>query len=95
MKMASYNNEELLRGILRNNSLILRYIYKAYFHKIYSFVINNKGDSEEANDIFQEAIIVIYRINYINLQADSFCHFVHKNQNIENTFGQLTQHFEI
>jgi RNA polymerase sigma factor (sigma-70 family) len=61
MKMASYNNEELLRGILRNNSLILRYIYKTYFHKIYSFVINNRGDSEEANDIFQEAIIVIYR----------------------------------
>jgi RNA polymerase sigma factor (sigma-70 family) len=61
MKMASYNNEELLRGILRNNSLILRFIYKTYFHKIYSFVTNNKGNSEEANDIFQEAIIVIYR----------------------------------
>jgi RNA polymerase sigma factor (sigma-70 family) len=59
--MASYNNEELLGGILRNNSLILRYIYKTYFHKIYSFVTNNRGDAGEANDIFQEAIIVIYR----------------------------------
>jgi RNA polymerase sigma factor (sigma-70 family) len=59
--MASYTNEELLRGILRNNSLVLRYIYKAYFHKIYSFVINNKGGADEANDVFQEAIIVIYR----------------------------------
>jgi RNA polymerase sigma factor (sigma-70 family) len=59
--MASYNNDELLRGILRNNSLILRHIYKAYYHKIYSFVSNNKGNAEEANDIFQEAIIVIYR----------------------------------
>jgi RNA polymerase sigma factor (sigma-70 family) len=59
--MVSYNNEELLRGILRNNSLILRHIYKVYFHKIYSFVTNNKGNADEANDIFQEAIIVIYR----------------------------------
>jgi len=59
--MASYTTEELLRGILRNNSLILRHIYKAYFHTIYSFVTNNKGGSDEANDIFQEAIIVIYR----------------------------------
>ena len=59
--MGSYTNEELLSGILRNNSLILRYIYKTYFHKIYSFIINNKGNAEEANDIFQEAVIVIYR----------------------------------
>jgi RNA polymerase sigma factor (sigma-70 family) len=59
--MVSYSNEEILRGILRNNSLILRYIYKTYFHKIHSFVTNNSGDSEEANDIFQETIIVIYR----------------------------------
>jgi len=61
MKMANFNNEELLRGILKNNSLILRHIYKAYFHRIYSFVTNNKGNSAEANDIFQEAIILIYR----------------------------------
>jgi RNA polymerase sigma factor (sigma-70 family) len=59
--MANYNNDELLWGIRKNNSLILRFIYKTYFHKIHSFVTNNKGDAEEANDIFQEAIIVIYR----------------------------------
>ncbi|HNW50308.1 MAG TPA: sigma-70 family RNA polymerase sigma factor [Prolixibacteraceae bacterium] len=59
--MVGYSNEEILRGILKNNSLILRYIYKTYFHKIFSFVTNNKGNSEEANDVFQEAIIVIYR----------------------------------
>jgi RNA polymerase sigma factor (sigma-70 family) len=59
--MASYSNDEILRGILRNNSLILRHIYKQYFYKIHSFITNNSGDAEEANDIFQESIIVIYR----------------------------------
>jgi len=59
--MVSYSNDEILRGILRNNSLILRHIYKQYFYKIHSFVTNNSGDSDEANDIFQESIIVIYR----------------------------------
>ncbi|MGF7139347.1 RNA polymerase sigma factor [Roseimarinus sediminis] len=59
--MASYSNEELLRGILRNNSTILRHIYKSYYHMINAFVIRNKGDESNANDIFQEAIIVIYR----------------------------------
>lgn len=59
--MASYSNDELLRGILRNNSTILRYIYKSYYHKINAFVTHNSGDESDANDIFQEAIIVIYR----------------------------------
>jgi len=59
--MVSYSNEEILRGILRNNSLILRYIYKTYFQKIYSFVTSNNGNAEEANDIFQESVIIIYR----------------------------------
>lgn len=65
--MASYSNEELLRGILRNNSTILRHIYKSYYHKINAFVTRNSGDESDANDIFQEAIIVIYR----KLKADN------------------------
>jgi RNA polymerase sigma factor (sigma-70 family) len=59
--MANYSNDELLRGILRNNSAVLRYIYKSYYHKINAFVNWNNGNSQDANDVFQEAIIVIYR----------------------------------
>lgn len=59
--MANYSNEELLRGILRNNNLVLRHIYKSYYHKINAFVCHNSGDENDANDIFQEAIIVMYR----------------------------------
>lgn len=70
--MASYSNEELLRGILRNNSTILRHIYKSYYHKINAFVTRNNGDESEANDIFQEAIIVIYRkLKANNLTLDN------------------------
>jgi RNA polymerase sigma factor (sigma-70 family) len=59
--MVSYSNEEILRGILKNNSLILRFIYKTYFHKVHAFVTSNSGNNEEANDIFQESVIVMYR----------------------------------
>jgi RNA polymerase sigma factor (sigma-70 family) len=59
--MASYSNEELLSGILRNDSSVLRYIYKKCYQKINTFITRNSGDVDEANDIFQEAIIVIYR----------------------------------
>lgn len=59
--MANYSNEELLRGILRNNNIVLKHIYKSYYHKINAFVCNNNGDNNDANDVFQEAIIIIYR----------------------------------
>ncbi|KOH46991.1 RNA polymerase sigma factor [Sunxiuqinia dokdonensis] len=59
--MINYTNEELLHGILRNDNLILQYIYKNYFYKINFFIKKNSGDDEDSNDIFQEAIIIIYR----------------------------------
>lgn len=59
--MISYTNEELLSGILRNDNLILQYIYKNFFYKINFFIKKNSGDDEDSNDIFQEAIIILYR----------------------------------
>jgi len=59
--MVNYTNEELLRGILRNDNLVLQYIYKNFFYKINFFIKKNSGDDDDSNDIFQEAIIIIYR----------------------------------
>lgn len=59
--MVSYANEELLHGIIRNDNLVLQYIYKSFFYKISFFIKKNSGDDDDANDIFQEAIIIIYR----------------------------------
>ncbi|MCE1198497.1 MAG: sigma-70 family RNA polymerase sigma factor [Marinilabiliales bacterium] len=59
--MISYTNEELLNGILRNDNVILQYIYKNFYYKVNIFIKKNSGDDEDANDIFQEAIIVVYR----------------------------------
>lgn len=59
--MVNYTNEELLNGILRNDNLVLQYIYKNFFYKINFFIKKNSGDDDDSNDIFQEAIIIIYR----------------------------------
>ncbi len=59
--MINYTNEELLHGILRNDNLILQYIYKNFFYKINFFIKKNSGDDDDSNDIFQEAIIILYR----------------------------------
>jgi RNA polymerase sigma factor (sigma-70 family) len=59
--MINYTNEELLNGILRNDNVILQYIYKNFYYKVNFYVKKNSGNDEDASDIFQEAIIVIYR----------------------------------
>lgn len=59
--MIDYSNQELLNGILRNDTIVLQSIYKNFYSKINFFIKKNNGDDDDANDIFQEAIIIIYR----------------------------------
>ncbi|MBN1115820.1 MAG: sigma-70 family RNA polymerase sigma factor [Bacteroidales bacterium] len=59
--MRSYSDEQILKGILRHDNLILQYIYKEYYYKVSFFIKKNQGSEDDANDVFQEAIIVIYR----------------------------------
>ena len=59
--MKGYSDEQILRGILRHDNLILQFIYKQFYYKVNYFIKKNQGSEEDANDLFQEAIIVIYR----------------------------------
>jgi len=59
--MIGYSDEQILKGILRHDNLILQYIYKQYYYNINYFIRKNHGNEDDASDIFQEAIIIIYR----------------------------------
>lgn len=59
--MIDYSNLDLLNGILRNDTIVLQYIYKNFYSKINFFIKKNNGDDDDANDVFQEAIIIMYR----------------------------------
>ena len=59
--MKAYTDEQIQKGILRHDNLILSHIYRQYFYKVNTFIRKNSGTEEDVNDIFQEAIIVIYR----------------------------------
>lgn len=59
--MIGYSDEQILKGILRHDNLILQYIYKQYYYSINYFIKKNQGSEDDASDIFQEAIIIIYR----------------------------------
>lgn len=59
--MIDYSNMELLNGILKNDTIVLQFIYSKFYSNINFFIKKNNGDDDDANDIFQEAIIILYR----------------------------------
>lgn len=59
--MKAENQEKaLLQGLARNDNKAIETIYKENFNLIQALVINNSGTSEDAKDIFQESMIVLY-----------------------------------
>ncbi|HWR33142.1 MAG TPA: sigma-70 family RNA polymerase sigma factor [Chitinophagaceae bacterium] len=55
------NNEKtLLEGLAVSDKKAVETIYRENFNMIQSLVINNNGSSDDAKDIFQEAMIVLY-----------------------------------
>ena len=59
-KSASYTDEELIEAMRRGDSWALDTVYKRHFGLVQKFIVNNSGTREEAQDIYQEAVIVLY-----------------------------------
>jgi len=57
---AEINEKLLLQGLARNDKKAVETIYKENYNMVQALVINNNGSSEDAKDIFQETIIVLY-----------------------------------
>jgi RNA polymerase sigma factor (sigma-70 family) len=51
---------ELLDGLAHNDRKAIERIYKENFGMIQSFILNNNGSADDARDIFQEAMILLY-----------------------------------
>jgi RNA polymerase sigma factor (sigma-70 family) len=59
--VSEFSVEEIIEGIKARDNCVLQYVYKNHFPSIHHFIISNSGSPEDAKDIFQESIIVIYR----------------------------------
>jgi len=53
-------DNEVILGILNNSETALKRLYIAYFPMVLQLIINNNGNEDDAKDIYQEAIIVLY-----------------------------------
>lgn len=50
----------LLKGLARNDKKSVEEIYKHNYNLIQALVVNNSGTADDAKDIFQEAMVVLY-----------------------------------
>jgi len=60
-KLKSLSIEQIINGILNRDQQVLKEIYNLYFPYVKRFILDNNGDPQNAKDVFQEAIILIYR----------------------------------
>ncbi len=61
MQVKQYSLEQLLDGIKSRNNEVLTFIYREYYPLIESFIVHNQGTVDDAKDVFQEAIISLYK----------------------------------
>lgn len=71
-----------------NNDAALKYLYKDPLNKIRSFILKNSGSLDDANDVFQEAVITLF--HYVQTgkykeeyELDGFLFRVAKNKWID------------
>ena len=65
---AELNEQQLLNGLAKNDARAIETIYKNNFSMVQAFILNNNGSYDDARDIFQESMIVLYE----NVRTDSF-----------------------
>jgi RNA polymerase sigma factor (sigma-70 family) len=59
--VSEFSVEEIIEGIKARDNCVLQYVYKNHYPSIHHFIVSNSGSPDDAKDIFQESIIVIYR----------------------------------
>jgi RNA polymerase sigma factor (sigma-70 family) len=61
IKSSVPTDSEVIIGILNDSKDSLNQLYKGYFPMVLQLVLTNNGNEDEAKDIFQESIIVLYK----------------------------------
>ena len=54
------NESHYIGGILSNNPLVLEEIYRRFLPAMYGMLRRNNGTYEDAKDVFQEALVVVF-----------------------------------
>ena len=55
-----FTDSEYLEGLRLSNDAVIRSIYKKHYPVIAKMILNNNGTEQEAKDVFQETVLVLY-----------------------------------
>jgi RNA polymerase sigma factor (sigma-70 family) len=55
------SDEEIIAGLRKRDNRVLQYIYKNTYNPVKQLVLNNAGSENDAEDIFQEALIIVFK----------------------------------
>jgi len=59
MSEQSFNEQQLIEGIQNSSKSVYRYLYQEMTPVIYHDIIQNSGTQEDAEDLFQEVIMMV------------------------------------
>jgi RNA polymerase sigma factor (sigma-70 family) len=59
-RRANLTDDELLAGLANGSDSALTQLYKRYFPTVLHLVVTNSGTEDDAKDVFQEAMVVLF-----------------------------------
>jgi RNA polymerase sigma factor (sigma-70 family) len=60
MKRGNYTDGEILNGIQRQDNNVILFVYRKNFRSVKYYVEQNNGTDKDAEDVFQEAMILVF-----------------------------------
>lgn len=76
----SYDNEALIAKIKSGDEAVMEYVYREYYPMVAHFVRNNNGNGSDAEDLYQEGLVIVFRriragehIQYLKSYVYSVC----------------------
>jgi RNA polymerase sigma factor (sigma-70 family) len=60
LNKAGFTDSEFIAGLRAGDDLVLKALYKKYYTIVLKLVVNNSGSYEEAKDVYQETVIVLF-----------------------------------
>ncbi|MDH7446015.1 RNA polymerase sigma factor [Aquimarina sp. 2201CG14-23] len=65
--MSNPEERKIIEGILAGDETIIKAFYKRNYNYVKSYVLKNSGDNVDAEDVFQDALVLVYQ----KLKSDS------------------------
>jgi RNA polymerase sigma factor (sigma-70 family) len=56
----SHPDQMYIEGLAANDSAVIQSIYKKFVPKVVSYIMNNSGDKDQAQDVVQEIMILLF-----------------------------------